>query len=147
MPEVALAAATVVAVAAIASALPAIMRAGPERIGRTRLTSPLVILTGGALLTFAAYLAFASRCGRRCERDAGSGFAGLHNWWHGHGSWQWSAQLTIAAVALACGALAFALAARESRYARVPLWAARLLYVAWTIVVFAMPAVYELVTG
>jgi hypothetical protein len=106
-----------------------------------------VILTGGALVAFAAYVGFESRCGHRCEDGAGGGFAGLHHWWRARASWQWSAQLTIAAAGLAAASLAFALAARGSGRARGPLWAARLRYLAWAVVVFAMPAAYELVTA
>ena len=146
MAEVVLAAATVLAVAAIAVALPALLRAPAERAARTRLTPALVILTGGAVISFAAYLAFSSRCGHRCERGAGGGFAGLHDWWRTRHSWQWNAQLAIAATALAAGALAFALAAYGNRFSRFPLWIARLLLAAWAIVCFAMPAIYELVT-
>ena len=72
MAEVVLAAATVLAVAAVAVALPAVLRAPAERAVRTRLTPALVILTGGAVISFAAYLAFSSRCGHRCERGAGT---------------------------------------------------------------------------
>ena len=147
MAEVVLATATVVAVAAVAAALPAVLRAPPDRAARTRLTPTLVILTGGAVISFAAYLAFTSRCGHRCERGAGTGFAGLHDWWRARHSWQWNAQLVIAAAALAAGALAFALAAYGSRFTRFPLSIARLLLAAWAIVCFAMPAVYELLTA
>jgi hypothetical protein len=145
--EVVLAAATVLAVAAVAVALPAVLRAPRDRAARTRLTPALVILTGGAVISFAAYLAYTSRCGHRCERGAGTGFAGLHDWWRTRHSWQWHAQLVIAGVALAAGALAFALAAYGMRLARVPLSIARLLLTAWAIVCFAMPAVYELLTA
>ena len=147
MAEIVLAAATVLAVVAVAVALPALLRAPAERAARTRLTPALVILTGGAVISFAAYLAFSSRCGHRCEQGAGSGFAGLHDWWRTRHSWQWNAQLTIAATALAAGALAFALAAYGSRFTRLPLWIARLLLATWAIVCFAMPAIYELVTA
>ena len=145
--EVVLAMATVLAVAAVAAALPAVLRAPADRAARTRLTPTLVILTGGAVISFAAYLAFTSRCGHRCERGAGAGFAGLHDWWRTRHSWQWNAQLEIAGAALAAGALAFALAAYGRRLARLPLWIARLLLAAWAIVCFAMPAVYELLTA
>src|SRR5919201_25673 len=118
MAEVVLAAATVLAVAAVAVALPAVLRAPADRAVRTRLTPTLVIVTGSAVISFAAYLAYTSRCGHRCERGAGTGFAGLHDWWRTRHSWQWDAQLEIAAAALAAGALAFALAAYGRRFAR-----------------------------
>jgi hypothetical protein len=146
--EVVLAAATVFAVAAIAAAIPALLRVEPARDARSRLTPSLAILTGGAAITFAAYLAYDLRCGHRCDRgDAPTGLASVHRWWHRHGSWQWSTQLTIAAVGLAVAALAFALAARRSRRARPPLWLARVLYGAWVVLVFAVPAAYELIKG
>jgi cytochrome bd-type quinol oxidase subunit 2 len=145
MEKIVLATAIVVGVAAMVTAVATLMRAPAERDARARLTPALVILTGGAFITFSGYLAYDLRCGHRCERGAGGGFAGLDRWWRDHDSWQWGAQLTIAAVGLAAAAVAFALAARGSRHARVPLWAARLIYLAWIALVFAVPAVYELV--
>lgn len=146
MAQVVLAAATVFAVVAVAAALPALVRATPGRDARSRLTPSLAMLTGGAAVTFAAYLADDLRCGHRCDRGpAPTGVASFHRWWHRHDSWQWSAQLTIAAAGLALAALAFALAVRRVRLARPPLWLARLLYVAWVALVFLGPAVYELV--
>jgi hypothetical protein len=143
--EVVLAAATVFAVVAVATTLPRLLRLAPGRDARARLMPSLVILTGGAAITFAAYLAFHLRCGHRCDMgDAPTGLASVHRWWHRHESWQWEAQLTVAAVGLAVGALAFALAARRGRRARVPLWGARLLYLAWLVLVFVLPAAYEL---
>jgi len=145
MPEVVLAVATVVAVAAVVSALPALARVPRDNDARSHLTAALVMLTGAAAITFAAYLAFDLRCGHRCDGGQGTGFAGVHRWWHRHDSWQWSVQLTIAAAGLAVAALAFGLAARRSGRARAPLWGARLVYAAWVGVVFAAPAIYELV--
>ena len=148
MAEAALAAATVIAVAAVAASLPALMRAAPDRATRSRLTPSLVILTGGAVVAFAAYLAFRLRCGHGCDHARkGDGFAGLHRWWHRHDSWQWDAQLLISAGGLATAALALTLAARGRGRARLPVWIARLAFAAWALVVFAMPAVYELVTS
>jgi hypothetical protein len=132
-------------VAAVAAALPALVRGPEDREARKRLTPSLVILTGGAAITFAAYVAFDVRCDHNCDHAGnGTGFAGVHRWWHRHDSWQWSAQLTIAAAGLALAAVAFALAARRTRGARAPLWVARLVYAVWVAVVFAVPAVYEL---
>ena len=143
MAEVALAAATVFAAAAVSASLPVLVRRAPAG---GRLTPSLVILTGGAAITFAAWLAFDIRCGHHCEPARGShGVASLERWWRRHDSWQWSAELTIAAAALAVAALAFALAARGAGRARAALWAARLAYAAWIVLVFAPPAVYELV--
>ena len=59
--EIALAAATVIAIAALATGLPALLR--DRRAGRSRITSALVILTGGGAITFVAYVAFQLRCG------------------------------------------------------------------------------------
>src|SRR5437763_4492957 len=144
MAEVVLAVATVLAVAAVAVALPAVLRAPADRAARTRLTPTLVILTGAAVISFAAYVAFTSRCGHRCERGAGTGFAGLHDWWRTRHSWQWNAQLVIAGAALAAAAAAFALAAYGRRLARFPLSIARLLLAGLAFVCFGVPAVYGL---
>jgi hypothetical protein len=146
--QVVLAAATVLALVAVVTAIPTLLRVPADNDARAHLTGALVILTGGAAVTFAAYLADDLRCGHHCDRGTGpSGIASVHRWWHRHGSWQWSAQLTIAAAGLAVAALAFALAARRSRGARAPLWTARLVYLAWAGLVFAAPAAYELVKG
>jgi hypothetical protein len=147
MPEIVLAVATVVAVAAVASALPALARVPRDNDARSHLTAPLVMVTGAAVITFGAYLGYDLRCGKRCDREAGGGgIDSLHRWWHRHDAWQWSVQLTIAAAGLAVAALAFGLAARRSPRARAPLWLARLVYAAWVAVVFAAPAIYELVS-
>jgi hypothetical protein len=145
--EIALAAATLLAVAAVAGSLPRLLRERERRAARARLTPSLLVLTLGAAITFAAYLSFALRCERSsCVRGAGGGLAGLDRWWRAHDSWQWGAQLLIASMALAVAALAFWLSARASRRARPPLWFARLLYAAWFAVVLVSPAVYALVT-
>jgi hypothetical protein len=141
-----LAGATVFAVVAVATALPTLFRIPADNDARAHLTPALVILTGGAAITFAAYLGFEARCGHRCDKGrAPDGLASVHRWWHRHDSWQWSAQLTIAALGLGIAALAFALAARRHPRARAPVWAARAVYLGWVLVVFAAPAVYELV--
>ena len=148
MAEAVLAAATVLAVASVVSALPTLIRIPRDNDARSHLTPALVMITGAAVITFAAYLAHDLRCGHRCDRgEPPGGLANVERWWHRHDSWQWGAQLTIAAVGLAVAALAFALAARRSRRARTPLWAARGVYVAWAVLVFALPAVYRLVSG
>jgi hypothetical protein len=148
MAEVVLAAATVVAVVAVVSALPALARVPRDNDARSHLTGALVMVTGAAAITFGAYLAYDLRCGKRCDRGAAAGgIDSLHRWWHRHDAWQWSVQLTIAAAGLAVAALAFGLAARRSRRARAPLWAARMVYGVWIAVVFAAPAIYELVTS
>jgi hypothetical protein len=137
----------VIAVACVATALPAILREAAEPDARARLLPALLIATGGAAVTFAAYLAFDIRCGHRCEGGGDEGFGGFHRWWHRDHSWQWGVQLTIAAAGLAFAALAFAMAARRRRRARAPLWVARIVYAAWVVLVFAVPAAYELFRG
>ncbi|HEX8073495.1 MAG TPA: hypothetical protein VF545_00805 [Thermoleophilaceae bacterium] len=145
--EVALAAATVLALVAVAGSLATLLRAGGRSADRSRLTPALVVLTGGAAVTFAAYLAFEFRCrGSACERGAGDGLLGFHHWWRAHDSWQWSGQLLLASVALVAAGAALWLGARDSRRKSAPLWAARLLYAGWVLLVF-LPVLYELVTG
>jgi hypothetical protein len=139
--EIGLAVATVLAVAAVAVALTAI--AGRDT-GRARVTSALVIVTGGAAVTFVAYLAFQIRCGDAgCVIRPGDDVAGIAPWWRIDGAWQWGAQLMLASVALVTSALALAAAARESRFARPLLTAARVAYVVWALLVFAIPALWE----
>ncbi len=145
--EIAVAAATLVALAGIAASLPALLATRQREATRTRLTPALVMLTGGAAITFAAYLAFQIRCtGTGCRVGAGSGFLELERWWHSEYTWEWGAQLLVASLGLAASSLAFWLSARASRWARPPLWAARLLYIAWAVFVFLVPAAYELAT-
>lgn len=143
MAEIALAAATVLAVAAVLTGLPRLLREGRTRDARSRLTPALLILTGGAAVTFAAYLAFKLRCDRiGCRHRTGHGFAELEQWWRGRSSWQWSGQLALASVALAAAAAAFWLSATRRRGARPAVWSARLLYVAWVLLVFVLPLAY-----
>ena len=146
MADVVLAAGTVIAVVAVTTALPVLFRIPADNDARAHLTGALVILTGGAAITFGAYLGNDLRCGHRCDRGAApGGIASFHRWWHRHDSWQWSTQLTIAAIGLAIAALAFAMAARRSPRARTPLWLARFVYAGWVVLVFAVPAAYEVV--
>src|SRR3989442_15685673 len=80
--EIALAAATVVALAAVVAGLPPLLRPAEAEGGRGRVTPALVMLTGGGAITFTAYLAFGPRCGTtRCRRGAGGGFAGRPPRW------------------------------------------------------------------
>jgi NO-binding membrane sensor protein with MHYT domain len=146
VPELVLAAATVAAVIALAIALPPLFRSVGETGARSRLTPSLVILTGGALITFTAWLAFDIRCGESCVADPAPGLFDLDSWWRRRRSWQWEAQLLVVAVALPVAALAFALEARRSRRARLPLGIARALYGVWIVAVFGFTAVSELVT-
>ena len=146
--EIAVAAATILALVAVLAAFAPILRARERGTVRSRLTPTLVILTGGAAITFAAYLAFQLRCGHSgCKKGAGGGFAGLDRWWRSASSWQWGAQLLVASLGLVAAAVAFWLSAHGSKRVRPPLWAARLLYLGWATLVFLMPAAYELATG
>ena len=141
--EVVLAVATLIAIAAVATGLPALLR--DRRAARSRVTSALVILTGGAAITFVAYLAFALRCGNSgCRDGAGDGLAEMDRWWRAESTWQWGGQLMLAAVALIAASTAFALSARASPRARWPFRIAWLLYGGWALLVFVGPAAYEL---
>jgi hypothetical protein len=144
--DVVLAAATVFAVVAVATAIPILLRVPEDNDARAHVTGALVMVTGAAAITFGAYLGNDLRCGHRCDRgDVPTGIDSLHRWWHRNDSWQWSTQLTLAAVGLAIAALAFAMAARRNPRARAPLWIARLVFLAWVLLVAGAPAVYELV--
>ena len=107
------------------------------------------LLTGGAAIAFASWIAYDGRCGHGCDRHPRyeTGLAGFYRWWHRHDSWQWSWQLIVAATGLALAATAFGLAARAHPRARTPLWAARAVYLVWVVLVFAVPAAYELIMG
>lgn len=140
--EIGLAAATVVAVAAVAVALTAI---ASGETGRARLTSALVIVTGGAAITFVAYLAFHIRCGEAgCVFRPGDEVAGVAPWWRIDGAWQWAAQLGLASAGLVTSSLALAAAARKARAARPLLIGARVAYVLWALFVFVVPLAWEL---
>ena len=63
---------------------------------KPRLFTPLALTTGGAVITFIAYIAFNGRCGSTASTTAGRSRArvdGIYPWWRIDGSWQWSAQL------------------------------------------------------
>ncbi|HEX8065428.1 MAG TPA: hypothetical protein VF520_02745 [Thermoleophilaceae bacterium] len=142
--EIALAVASIVAVIAVAAGLPPLLREA-QRSARARLTPALVVLTGGAAITFVSYLGFALRCGDAgCEDGGGEGPAELDRWWRHESTWQWGAQMLVAAAALVAASLAFVLSARGSRRRRGPLVVAWALYGAWAIAVFLVPAAYEL---
>lgn len=140
--EIAVAAATVFAALAVGLTLPTLIR---RTRGRSKLTPALVIITGGAAITFVAWLAFTIRCSQSgCHVPKGSDVLGLEPWWRRKASWQWGGQLALASVGLVAAALALALAAREKRSARPALFVARLSYVAWAAVAFVIPALWEL---
>jgi hypothetical protein len=128
----------------LALTLPAMLRRGPG--GRTAaITSSLVIVTGGAAVTFVAYLAFVIRCSQYgCHVRPGDRVSGIAPWWHIRHAWQWGAQLGLAAIGLAVGSAALALASRERRSARIGLNLARALFGLWVVGVFAIPAAWEI---
>jgi hypothetical protein len=139
---VTLAATTVVAVALLAVTLPVLVR---RARGRAGLTPALVIATGGAAITFVAYLAFAVRCRQAgCHFRRGDTVAGIAPWWRIKESWQWGAQLALASVGLLIASAALALAVREKRAARPVVTLARLAYGVWAVVVFVIPAAWEI---
>jgi hypothetical protein len=128
----------------VLAGLPRLLREGRGgNADRGRLTPALLILTGGAAVTFAAYLAFKLRCDRiGCRHRSGRGFAELDDWWRARSSWQWGAQLLLASVALSVAAAAFWLSVGERRGTRPAVWAARALYAAWVVLVFVLPVAY-----
>ena len=111
---------------------------------RGRLTPALVIVTGGAAITFVSYLAYVLRCrGSGCH-ETGWAFGFINTWWRQDDTWQWGAQLALASVGLVAGSIALALSARgRTETARPPLFAARLAYMTWAVVVFLPAAAYE----
>ena len=68
---------------------------------------------------------------------------GLEPWWRRKHSWQWSGQLILASIGLVTASVALALAARRRKNARNALIAARLFYGVWAVVVFVIPAIWE----
>src|SRR2546425_13342417 len=86
--EIALAAATVVALAAVVAGLPPLLRPAEAEGGRGRVTPALVMLTGGAALTLTAHPAFELRCRpTRRPRGAGGRLAGPSPWGAAEASW------------------------------------------------------------
>src|SRR3954447_16265715 len=112
--------------------------------GRARLTPALVIVTGGAAVTFVSYIAYVLRCrGGGCH-DTGWAFGLVRTWWRQETAWEGGAQLTLASVGLGAASIALALSARGSEEsARPPLIAARIAYLAWAVLVFVPAAAYE----
>jgi hypothetical protein len=140
--ELAVASATVFAAVAVVYTLPALVS---RARGRAGLTPALVIVTGGAAITFVAWLAFTVRCTQSgCHVHPGDTFAGLEPWWRRKHSWQWGGQLGLASVGLVTASIALALAARDRPGARPALIAARAFYVAWAAVAFLIPAAWEI---
>jgi hypothetical protein len=139
---VVVAVATIVAVVLMAVTIPVIVR---RARGRARLTPALVILTGAAAITFAAYLAFLIRCAEAgCRFDAGDTVAGLEPWWRRNSSWQWGGQLALAGVGLLLASIALTLAARERRATGRAVTLARVAVFLWAAIVFVIPAAWEI---
>lgn len=138
-----LAVATLAAVALLALTLPVLARRA--RSSRAGVTPALVIATGGAAITFVAYLAFLVRCRQAgCHFHRGDMVAGISPWWRIKEAWQWGAQLALAGVGLLIASAALALAVREKRASRRVVALARLAYGVWAVVVFLIPAAWEL---
>jgi hypothetical protein len=115
---------------------------------RPRVLAPLAMTTGGAVITFVAYIAFEGRCGLDCIDRGGPQLAGRDVWWRVEEAWQWSAQLAIASVGLAAAAIALVCAARGwQRAAGTPLWVARIAYAVWALAALIVPLGLELTTG
>ena len=134
--------ATVVAVVLLALTLPALLRRGRGRAG---VTPALVILTGAAAITFVSYLAFLVRCAEAgCVIEPNDTIAGFGPWWRDNGAWQWGGQLALAGVGLLLSSIAFALAARRRRSARGALAVARVAVGVWALIVFLVPAAWEI---
>jgi hypothetical protein len=144
--EIALGIAMTVALVCIAATLLPLARVNgrDHPTGRARLTPALVIVTGGAAVTFVSYLAYVLRCHGQGCRDPGWAFGIVRTWWRRDTAWEWGAQLALASVGLVAGsiALAFSARGREDR-ARPPLLAARVAYFAWALIVFLPAATYE----
>jgi hypothetical protein len=144
--EVALGLAIAVALVCIAATLVPLARGAgsSEPRGRARMTPALVILTGGAAITFVSYLAYVLRCRGQACTGADSAFGILRTWWRRDASWEWGVQLALASIGLATASVALALsAAGRFRRARRPLLAARVAYGAWALLVFLPAAIYE----
>jgi hypothetical protein len=144
--EVALGLAMTVALVCIAATLVPLARGAgrDEPRGRARMTPALVVLTGGAAITFVSYLAYELRCRSEGCQDPGWAFGFLRTWWRRDAAWEWGAQLSLASVGLVAASIALALSASgRFKNARPPLIAARLAYGAWALVVFLPAAAYE----
>jgi hypothetical protein len=144
--EIALGVAMAVALVCIGATLVPLARGNgrEQTTGRARLTPALVIVTGGAAVTFVSYLAYVLRChGSGCHNE-GWAFGFIRTWWRQETAWEWGAQLALASVGLVCGSIALALSARGSEErARPLLIVARIAYLAWALVVFLPAAAYE----
>ena len=119
-------------------------RGAAAAVPRPRLAGPLVTITGGAVFTFVAYLAYEGRCREWCGTQAAPG---QPVWWRIEEAWQWAAQLAVASVGLAAAALALFLAARGMRGVRPTLRASQVVFAAWLVVALAIPLGVELAAG
>ena len=112
-------------------------------VGRPRLMAPLATITGGAVIAFAAFLAYDRRCRDWCGTQAG----GREVWWRVHDAWQWAAQLTVASVGLAASALALVLAVRGMRGVQPVVRVAQIAFAGWLLIALAIPLGVELTAG
>ena len=144
--EIALGLAMAVALVCIAATLVPLARGRgrDEPRGRAKMTPALVILTGGAAITFVSYLAYVLRCRSQGCHDAGWAFGFLRTWWRRETAWEWGIQLALTSIGLVAASVALALSATgRFKRAKAPLIAARLAYAAWAVVVFLPAAAYE----
>jgi hypothetical protein len=145
--EIALGLAMAVALVCIAATLVPLARGAgrDEPRGRARMTPALVVLTGGAAITFVSYLAYVLRCRSEGCTGADWAFGFVRTWWRRDTAWEWGAQLALASIGLVAASLALALSASgRFKDARPPLYAARIAYAAWALVVFVPAAAYEI---
>ncbi len=118
-------------------------RRGAATVSRPRLAAPLVTITGGAVVTFVAYLAYDGRCRDWCGTQA----TGRAVWWRVEEAWQWAGQLAVASVGLAAAALALLLAARGMRGVRPAVRTAQVAFAVWLVTAVAIPLGIELAGG
>jgi hypothetical protein len=112
-------------------------------VSKPRLAAPLMTLTGGAVITFVAYLAYDGRCRGWCGPDP----AGREVWWRIHDAWQWAAQLAVASIGLGAAALALVLAARGMRGVRPNVRVAQAAFACWIVAALVIPLGMEIASG
>ena len=118
-------------------------RGAAATIGRPRLAAPLVTITGAAVITFVAYLAYQGRCRQWCGPQPG----GRAVWWRVEEAWQWAGQLLLASVGLSAASLALVLAARGMRGVRTSVKVAQIAFAVWVVVALAIPLGIEVTSS